>query len=137
MLVNKQEYRNQQLSISEAIRIRETYEKETDFDQLVILGMGKQALAGTMKWINDELALKLSHTDLLSFIDSDNVPEEITHILNQLRSKEARENPMPMPVVETQEEAQTDEEEIEVLIPRQLELDMPSKPKVRRAKKKE
>ena len=136
MLLNKQDYRNPQLSTSEAIKIREAYEKQKDFNELVVVGMGKETLASLMKWINEDLSLKLSHAELLSSVTVEDVPDEMLNILNQLKSKEARVNPLPMPVIETQEEPQTDEEEIEALIPKQLEMDMSSKPKTRRTKKK-
>ena len=134
MLLNKQDYRNPLLSTSEAIKIRETYEKQKDFDQLVIVGMGKESLGNLMKWINEDLSMKLSHSELLSGVTAEDIPDEISDILNQLKSKEARENPIPMPVVEVQKDTQTDEEEIEAIMPRQLELSMPEKPRTRKRK---
>lgn len=136
MLLNKQEYRNQQLSISEAIKTRDAYEKEKEFDRLVVIGMGKQTLAGVMNWLNNDLALKLSHIDILGGVTVDDVPDEIKRILGQLKSKEAKENPLPMPIVKAQEDAKTDEEELDILIPRQLEFKIEEQPNSKKKKAK-
>jgi hypothetical protein len=133
LLLKLQDYRNPQVSTDEAIRIRKIHQEQKGIDQLVITGMGKQALSGIMKWINEELSLKLSHTDLLSGITINDVPDEIQFILNQLKSKEAKDSPALMPVAEAQEEAKTDEEEIEAIAPRQLELNLETKSKPKKS----
>jgi AAA15 family ATPase/GTPase len=118
ILVGDQEFRNPVACKSEAKKIRESYEAKTDFEDLVIVGMGKETLNGVLRWINEDLKLKLSRTDILDSLDAKHIPEEFLQILQNLRSKEAKPIPVEMPVVPDEiEEDYSDES-----LMRQLEL---------------
>src|SRR6185369_11591469 len=117
ILVGDQEFRNPGTCKSEAKRIRDTYEQQTTFDEVVQTGMGKEALNGVMRWINEDLKLKLSKIDILNSIVIDNIPGEIQAILESLRSKESKPIPIDIPVIPEEKEDDSDE-----AIMRQLEL---------------
>ena len=90
-------------------RLLDEYEKYERLDELIIVGMGKEALKGILSWINAELKLKLSQKDILENLEPSDIPEEIKNILTQLTSKESKPTPTNLPVLLEQEE---DEDEI-------------------------
>lgn len=137
ILVGDQEFRNPVTCKSEAKKIRESYEAKTTFEDLIVVGMGKETLNGLLRWINEDLKLKLARTDILDALSIKQIPEEFLQILQNLRSKEAKDNPVALPVVDLQEEAQTDEEEIRAIVPLQIEMNLtPTKNEKRKAKRK-
>ncbi|WP_166648232.1 AAA family ATPase [Hymenobacter sp. UV11] len=89
-VLGKDEFRNQQTTKSAAKKICALYESSTDFEDLVINGMGKEALNKLMGWINGELKIKFNYSDILSVVTPEDIPEEIVTLLTNLRSKESK-----------------------------------------------
>jgi hypothetical protein len=84
MLVGRDEYRNPQKSVSEALKIRETYEKFSTFDQFIEVAIGKKALKAVLDWLCSEEKLNISQNDLLQHVKPDDIPDEIKKILEQI-----------------------------------------------------
>jgi predicted ATPase len=87
MLVGLDEYRNPHKSESEAIKIREAYEKFSEFDQFVEVSIGKKALKAVLNWLCSEKKLNISQNDLLRYIKPNDIPEEIKSILEEMHSE--------------------------------------------------
>jgi len=87
MLVGYDDYRNPQKSTSEAIKIRETYEEFSEFDQLVEVAMGKKALKAMLNWLCAEEKLNVSQNDLLRHIERSDISKEIKLILENMQSE--------------------------------------------------
>lgn len=77
----------------EARAITECYAHYTDFDQLVSVAKGKETLRDFNKWLTDQGKMHLSRKDILRCLQQDDVPEEIRHILMQLRSNAMEPSP--------------------------------------------
>lgn len=75
---------------SKAKELVSSYEKLNNFEDLIKVGMGKEALRGLLGWLNDSLKLNLSRSDLVNNLEIDDIPEEMRNILMQLRSKDVR-----------------------------------------------
>lgn len=114
LLLNLPEYRNPQVAKSESKEKRGNYETYQTFEQLLIVGMGKEALKCLMSWVNEDLKLNLSKNDILNCIEPSDIPEEIKNILEQLKSKESKPAPTNLPVVEQEEDNDEEIEEEEV-----------------------
>jgi hypothetical protein len=106
LLTNSQEYRNPQVSKSEAIELRESYEKPENATEanLLRVGMGKQVLSALLDWVNRELKLQLSKAEVVGAMQEGDVHAEIKEILQKLKSKEARTPPGKLPVIQGEEE---------------------------------
>ncbi|QHG20797.1 AAA family ATPase [Nostoc sp. ATCC 53789] len=90
------------------------YEKLNNINELLVVGMGKEALKGLLNWVNSELKLKLSRSDILECLKPHDIPKEIVNILEQLRSKESKPAPTDLPrMVEQSEDDDEIEEEVE------------------------
>jgi predicted ATPase len=81
----------------EARAITECYAYYTDFDQLVCVAKGKETLRGFNKWLTDQRKMHLSRKDILRCLQRDDVPEEISNILMQLRSSVIESPPKDSP----------------------------------------
>ncbi len=103
LVVGKSEYRNPQLSKSDAIAAREKYSTLTEFEDLVKYGMGKETLSQLLTFLNEK-GFNLSKKEIISAIDF--VPLEIENIFNQLGSNEEIRQPELFPDLaeETDEE---------------------------------
>ncbi|MGI4865986.1 MAG: AAA family ATPase [Janthinobacterium lividum] len=90
VLIGKDEYRSRDTSKGAAKTITKAYEGELPFEQLVVVGMGKEALKALMKWLNEDRKISFSNSDILSVIEPADIPEEISLLLQSLRSKESK-----------------------------------------------
>lgn len=88
-LLGKPEYRNPQTCKSEASRLQGSYDQYDDLNDLITVGMGKEALKSLLNWLNQDLKLNLSQKDVISNdnIKFSEVPDEIRIVLEQLKSK--------------------------------------------------
>lgn len=105
LVVGKSEYRNPQLSKSEAINTREKYSELTTLEELIKVGMGKETLSQLLNFLTNK-GFNISKKEIISSIDF--VPEEIEKIFNQLVSKEEIKQPELFP--DQIEEADGDDE---------------------------
>nr|WP_243165899.1 AAA family ATPase [Anaerofilum hominis] len=87
MLLSKQEYRNISTVKSEAENIRGTYENFTSFDNLIKIGMGKEALSLLFRWLNEDLKLNFCKEDIFDVLQLEDIPNEIIELLKQLHSE--------------------------------------------------
>lgn len=94
LVTGKSEYRNPQLSKSEAISIRERYSSLSDFQDLIKFGMGKETLSQLLSFLDSE-GLQISKKELISSIDF--IPEEIEEIFKKLVSNEEIKQPELFP----------------------------------------
>jgi predicted ATPase len=99
-LVGKNEYRNPQLSKSDAKQIRENYESLKNFDDLVKYGMGKETLSQLFDFLTQG-GINISKKELI--ININFVPKEIEEILLSLKSKEIIESPDELPSNEVEQ----------------------------------
>jgi AAA15 family ATPase/GTPase len=97
LLLGKSEYRNPQLSKSDAIALREEYERILDFDILLKCGMGKEALKSVMNWLNEK-GIGISRKELLRSLELEDIQGEIKELLTSLRSKEVKPMPEQLPL---------------------------------------
>lgn len=86
LILNLQEYRNNNLLKNEAEKIRMSYENLTDKEQYKKIGMGKEALKQIFKWLNNELKLNLNKDDILDAMEKEDIPKEMEGILQALQS---------------------------------------------------
>jgi AAA15 family ATPase/GTPase len=89
-IVGDDEYRNLRNCESEAIKVRSSYEKKTDFEELLFIGMGKETLKEFLRWVNEDKKLKLSKMDILLVTEKKAICKEITDMLTDLQSKELK-----------------------------------------------
>lgn len=100
LVIGLSEYRNPQVSKSEAIEIRKQYSQLNDYNDLIKYGMGKESLAQLLDYLNSE-KLGLSKRDIITAIDF--VPDEINKIFNKLVSKEEIKQPDTLPLFEPED----------------------------------
>ncbi|MBL0913222.1 MAG: hypothetical protein IBJ09_12710, partial [Bacteroidia bacterium] len=90
LITGKTEYRNPQVSKSEAISLRESYSNIENFEDLLKFGMGKESLSQLLSYLSAN-GFNLSKKEIISAIDF--IPEEIEKIFDQLESREEIEEP--------------------------------------------
>jgi len=86
LLLKDDIYRNKNDMTAEVKRIRSAYEKYADYDSLIQVGMGKEARSQLLNWLNSEKKLKMEKQDLVDAIQSEDIPTELSELLNSLRS---------------------------------------------------
>lgn len=103
LVVGKSEYRNPQLSKSEAISIREKYSELKTFEDLIKFGMGKESLSQLLSFLSEK-GLNISKKEIISAINF--IPNEIEKIFMRLNSREGILQPELFPnlVEETDED---------------------------------
>ena len=79
-------YRSSNEYRRKAEEIRSNNEQMTSMDDLRRVGMGKEALAATLNWINNELHLKLPKKVLISELDVSDIPIEIKNLFLDIKS---------------------------------------------------
>ena len=79
-------YRSSNEYRRKAEEIRSNNEQMTSLDDLRRVGMGKEALAATLNWINNELHLKLPKKVLISELDVSDIPIEIKNLFLDIKS---------------------------------------------------
>jgi AAA15 family ATPase/GTPase len=90
ILVNDREYvRSKNEVASAAIKIRQEYEDLTKLEDLILVGMGKEARKQLFKWLGEEKKLNLSEKDIIDNLTETDIPQEIHEILQSLRSNAA------------------------------------------------
>lgn len=119
ILMNINEYRNPQVAKSE-VRNRHSYLETLDSIQdLLKYGQGKQALSNVLEWLNSN-SLNIGKKELIEELSLEDIPEELSDIIQSLISRELRANPTPLPSTVNGE---TEQEEIEQRI-EQLMLEL-------------
>lgn len=108
MLLGLREYGDRNKVKSEAKRIRETYENYSRFDELIFVAMGKEALKALVAWLNDEKKLNLSVKEVLDYLEPTDIPEEVSQMLEALRSNAAKPSPEGMPKILPEETGDED-----------------------------
>lgn len=98
------EYRNPQKVKSEAKAIREKYEAMGSFDEVVRVGMGKEALTALFGWLNGAHHLNLNRNDILNVIASNEIAPEIRTMLETLKSQEVAAPPVQAQVEDVEDE---------------------------------
>ncbi len=68
-LLGKSEYRNQQTCKSEASKLLRSYDHYDELNDLITVGMGKEALRSLLNWLNQDLKLNLSQKDITAVLD--------------------------------------------------------------------
>ncbi|MCX4304220.1 MAG: AAA family ATPase [Acetatifactor sp.] len=86
LILNLQEYRNNNEVKREAEKIRMRYEEYDDKDTYKKIGMGKEALKQILNWLNSEMSLNLNKDDILEVMQESDIPIEIKNILESLQS---------------------------------------------------
>lgn len=86
LILNLQEYRNNNEVKREAEKIRMRYEEYNDKDTYKKIGMGKEALKQILNWLNSEMRLNLNRDDILEVMQESDIPIEIKNILESLQS---------------------------------------------------
>jgi AAA15 family ATPase/GTPase len=122
-LIGNTEYRNFNLSKSEAVKIRSQYESIDDEQELKKYGMGKETLSQLLDYLS-KIGLNLSKKEIISSIDF--VPDEIKNFLNSFKSKEKIELPDDLPELNNESDEEELEEEnvmIQAVIPFDLKED--------------
>ncbi len=89
-LLGKDEFRKQDASRKAAKDICKAYDGEMSFEDLVAVGMGKEALKALVKWIYQDRKIQFSISDILGVVEESDIPEEISLLLKSLRSKESK-----------------------------------------------
>lgn len=79
-------YRSSNEYRKKAEEIRSQYEHFELFNDLIRVGMGKEALKEVMKWINEELHLKISKKMLIEQLQEQDIPEEIELLFRRLQN---------------------------------------------------
>ena len=69
-----------------AEQIRATNETCTDIDSLRRVGMGKECLKEIMRWLNEDLHLRISKKELLNQLNEDDIPNEIKEFFESIKS---------------------------------------------------
>lgn len=85
------------------------------------VGMGKEALKGLFNWLNNDIKMNLSRSDILNVIIKLDIPTEIEVILDQLKSREQRPFPSALPPIIIEEDEDDEEEQN---VPVQLKMDI-------------
>ncbi|WP_217596433.1 AAA family ATPase [Cohnella sp. GbtcB17] len=101
MLMSKSEYRNPQISKSEAIKIREQYDQLSSIEELVLVGMGKESLKIVFQQLNDDFKLNISKADLLRNVEIGDITPEMLEMLNVLKSNAQKISPEPLVTMES------------------------------------
>lgn len=86
LILNLQEYRNNNEVKREAEKIRMGYEEINDKEIFKKIGMGKEALKQVFNWLNSEIKLNLNRDDLLEVMEEKDISLEIQNILKNLQS---------------------------------------------------
>ncbi len=86
LILNLQEYRNNNEVKREAEKIRMGYEEINDKEILKKIGMGKESLKQVFNWLNSEIKLNLNKDDLLEVMEEKDISLEIQNILKSLQS---------------------------------------------------
>lgn len=86
LILNLQEYRNNNEVKREAEKIRMRYEESDDKETYKKIGMGKEALRQIFNWLNSEMRLNLNKDDILEVMEEGDIPIEIKNILKSLQS---------------------------------------------------
>lgn len=86
LILNLQEYRNNNEVKREAEKIRMGYEEIDDKETYKKIGMGKEALKQVFNWLNNEMKLNLNKDDLLEEMEEKDISLEIRDILRSLQS---------------------------------------------------
>ncbi len=104
ILIGDDSYRNFATCKSEASLIRDSYELCSSWEDLIIVGMGKETLRGFMKWVNEDLKIKFSIRDIFKVIEPEDIPEEMKVFLRSLVSNEAHSSPSELPLFDIVDE---------------------------------
>lgn len=86
LILNLQEYRNDNEVKREAEKIRMSYEENSDKEVYKEIGMGKEALKQIFCWLNNEIKLNLNKDDILDVMEEKDICLEIQNILKILQS---------------------------------------------------
>ena len=86
LILNLQEYRNNNEVKREAEKIRMRYEEYDDKETYKKIGMGKEALKQIFNWLNSEMRLNLNKDDILEVMQESDIPIEIKKNLKSLQS---------------------------------------------------
>ena len=79
-------YRSNNEYRRKAENIRATNELYTDLDSLRRVGMGKESLKEIMRWLNEDLHLKIARRELLNQLNEDDIPDEIKEFFESIKS---------------------------------------------------
>lgn len=89
-LINDEEFKKPDNYKREAIRIWDINDKKNTYEDLIIVGMGKEAMKGVFSWITTELKLRISRAKFIDSLTVEDVTEELILILKTLISKESK-----------------------------------------------
>lgn len=67
--------------------IEDSYQKMSEFDDLIKYGMGKQALRNVFGWLNEMHKINLCQRDILSVMKKEDIPEELVGFFEKLSLK--------------------------------------------------
>lgn len=67
--------------------IEDSYQKMSEFDDLIKYGMGKQALRNVFGWLNEMHKINLCQKDILSVMKKEDIPEELVVFFEKLSLK--------------------------------------------------
>lgn len=86
LILNLQEYRNNNQVKHEAEKIRMSYEEINDKEAYKKIGMGKEALKQVFNWLNSDVKFNINKDDLLEVMEQKDILPEIQGILKSLQS---------------------------------------------------
>lgn len=64
--------------------IRSQYEQFTSLEDLIRVGMGKEALKALMRWLNEDNHLTISKKALVDHLEEQDIPDEIKNLFNSI-----------------------------------------------------
>lgn len=80
-----EEYRSSNITDSKVTEIINKYDDITDYDELRKVGMGKEALKRVLRWINSDLKLKISHSNLIDSLQEEDIPQDIKMFFSDIK----------------------------------------------------
>jgi ABC-type multidrug transport system ATPase subunit len=86
LLLGDDRYKGYNVAKTEAKKTRAIYEKYTDFEDLVRVGMGKETRSQLLDWLNREKKLKIEKQDLIDALQLQDIPDEMNSLLRSLKS---------------------------------------------------
>lgn len=107
LILNMQEYRNNNEVKREAEKIRMSYEEDDDNEIYKKIGMGKEALKQVFYWLNNEIKLNLNKEDILEVLEKEDISTEMRDILKSLQSNALQKES----IVELEEYDEEEEED--------------------------